>query len=109
MTNTQTAAEERIPVTVLTGFLGSGKTTVLNHLLRAPSLASVSSTPARRPEMISFPPRWAKARAIAWPIPPVAPVRRTLPLARAIGSSESSGARSAGTVKRWTERPSRAL
>jgi G3E family GTPase len=28
-----------IPVTVLTGFLGSGKTTVLNHLLRQPELA----------------------------------------------------------------------
>lgn len=28
----------RIPVTVLTGFLGSGKTTVLNHLLRQPEL-----------------------------------------------------------------------
>uniref|UniRef100_UPI002FDD5750 CobW family GTP-binding protein n=1 Tax=Rubrimonas sp. TaxID=2036015 RepID=UPI002FDD5750 len=25
----------RIPVTLLTGFLGAGKTTVLNHLLRA--------------------------------------------------------------------------
>jgi G3E family GTPase len=28
-----------VPVTILTGFLGSGKTTVLNHLLRHPSLA----------------------------------------------------------------------
>jgi G3E family GTPase len=28
-----------VPVTILTGFLGSGKTTVLNHLLRNPSLA----------------------------------------------------------------------
>jgi G3E family GTPase len=28
-----------IPLTVLTGFLGSGKTTVLNHLLRQPALA----------------------------------------------------------------------
>jgi G3E family GTPase len=27
-----------VPVTVITGFLGSGKTTVLNHLLRAPDL-----------------------------------------------------------------------
>ncbi|HEX7924283.1 MAG TPA: GTP-binding protein, partial [Bradyrhizobium sp.] len=26
-------AVDQIPVTVLTGFLGSGKTTVLNHLL----------------------------------------------------------------------------
>jgi G3E family GTPase len=30
--------ESRIPVTLLTGFLGSGKTTVLNHLLRVPDL-----------------------------------------------------------------------
>jgi G3E family GTPase len=30
---------ELTPVTVLTGFLGSGKTTVLNHLLRQPDLA----------------------------------------------------------------------
>ena len=28
-----------MPVTIITGFLGSGKTTVLNHLLRQPSLA----------------------------------------------------------------------
>lgn len=31
-----------IPVTVLTGFLGSGKTTVLNRLLRRPSLAGAA-------------------------------------------------------------------
>lgn len=30
-----------IPVTVLTGFLGSGKTTVLNHLLRQPGMDEV--------------------------------------------------------------------
>jgi len=29
---------DRIPVTVLTGFLGSGKTTVLNHLVRQPEM-----------------------------------------------------------------------
>lgn len=32
---------DQIPVTVLTGFLGSGKTTVLNHLLRQPELGGV--------------------------------------------------------------------
>ena len=32
-------AANTVPVTILTGFLGSGKTTVLNHLLRLPSLA----------------------------------------------------------------------
>jgi G3E family GTPase len=34
-------AAEHIPVTVLTGFLGSGKTTVLNHLLHQPELDGV--------------------------------------------------------------------
>jgi len=42
MSNTQSAAEERIPVTVLTGFLGSGKTTLLNKLLRRPELADTA-------------------------------------------------------------------
>ncbi|WP_294235781.1 GTP-binding protein [uncultured Sphingomonas sp.] len=32
-------ADARIPVSVLTGFLGSGKTTVLNHLVRSPGMA----------------------------------------------------------------------
>ncbi len=32
-------ANRQIPVTVLTGFLGSGKTTVLNRLLRDPAMA----------------------------------------------------------------------
>ncbi|MGL3214886.1 CobW family GTP-binding protein [Bradyrhizobium sp. BR 1433] len=35
------AAVDQIPVTVLTGFLGSGKTTVLNHLLRQPELGGI--------------------------------------------------------------------
>ncbi|RUU58256.1 GTP-binding protein, partial [Mesorhizobium sp. M2C.T.Ca.TU.009.01.2.1] len=36
------ASDARVPVTVLTGFLGSGKTTVLNRLLREPSLAGAA-------------------------------------------------------------------
>lgn len=36
------SSDARIPVTVLTGFLGSGKTTVLNRLLRRPSLAGAA-------------------------------------------------------------------
>ena len=32
----------RIPVTVLTGFLGSGKTTVLNHVLKQPGMAATA-------------------------------------------------------------------
>src|SRR5476649_597993 len=31
-----------IPVTLLTGYLGSGKTTVLNHLLKSPKLADTA-------------------------------------------------------------------
>ncbi|MEC7649056.1 MAG: GTP-binding protein, partial [Pseudomonadota bacterium] len=30
---------QRLPVSVLTGFLGSGKTTVLNHLIQQPELS----------------------------------------------------------------------
>ena len=29
-----------IPATLLTGFLGSGKTTVLNHVLKQPGMAA---------------------------------------------------------------------
>lgn len=36
------SGDPRAPVTVLTGFLGSGKTTVLNHLLRRPELADTA-------------------------------------------------------------------
>lgn len=38
MTTTESSSN-LIPVTLLTGFLGSGKTTVLNHLVRQPELA----------------------------------------------------------------------
>ena len=34
--------DARIPVTLLTGFLGSGKTTTLNHLLQMPELADTA-------------------------------------------------------------------
>ncbi len=37
-----TNAASRIPVTVLTGFLGSGKTTVLNHVLKQPGMAATA-------------------------------------------------------------------
>jgi G3E family GTPase len=39
MLHVMSEAANTVPVTILTGFLGSGKTTVLNHLLRQPSLA----------------------------------------------------------------------
>ena len=39
MTKSQAAAAGPIPVTIVTGFLGSGKTTVLNALLRDPAFA----------------------------------------------------------------------
>lgn len=38
MTSSQISPDRSIPVTVLTGFLGSGKTTVLNRLLSRPGL-----------------------------------------------------------------------
>jgi G3E family GTPase len=33
---------ETLPTTVLTGFLGSGKTTVLNHVLKQPGMAATA-------------------------------------------------------------------
>ncbi len=38
----QVNTPQTVPVTVITGFLGSGKTTVLNQLLRAPDLADTA-------------------------------------------------------------------
>jgi G3E family GTPase len=38
----ETANAERIPVTVLSGFLGSGKTTVLNRILLNPEFADTA-------------------------------------------------------------------
>ena len=38
----QRALEELIPVTVITGFLGSGKTTVLSYLLGQPAFANTA-------------------------------------------------------------------
>jgi G3E family GTPase len=35
------ASTQKTPISLLTGFLGSGKTTVLNHLLRQPAMANV--------------------------------------------------------------------
>jgi G3E family GTPase len=37
----ETDRAQKIPISLLTGFLGSGKTTVLNHLLRQPAMANV--------------------------------------------------------------------
>jgi G3E family GTPase len=38
----ETQGDARIPVNVLTGFLGSGKTTVLRHVLRSPAFADTA-------------------------------------------------------------------
>ena len=40
--DTQPASEAPLPVAVLTGFLGSGKTTVLRHLLKAPEMGETA-------------------------------------------------------------------
>jgi G3E family GTPase len=42
MTAHRDQADNRIPITLLTGFLGSGKTTILNGLLRSPGMADVA-------------------------------------------------------------------
>jgi G3E family GTPase len=42
MSVTLDEAASRIPVTLLTGFLGSGKTTVLNHVLKQPEMAATA-------------------------------------------------------------------
>jgi G3E family GTPase len=42
MSAPEVATEPLVPVTILTGFLGSGKTTVLNRLLRRPALAGAA-------------------------------------------------------------------
>lgn len=38
MSKKRALAQTMLPVSVLTGFLGSGKTTVLNHLIQQPAL-----------------------------------------------------------------------
>jgi G3E family GTPase len=42
MSLTAIEAASRTPVTLLTGFLGSGKTTVLNHVLKQPEMAATA-------------------------------------------------------------------
>ena len=42
LTPTPLLVDDRIPVTLLTGFLGSGKTTVLNRLLMQPGLTNTA-------------------------------------------------------------------
>jgi G3E family GTPase len=42
MTSSGAHSQEKIPVTVLTGFLGAGKTTLLRHLIRAPELKNAA-------------------------------------------------------------------
>jgi len=49
MLRVMSAAANTVPVTILTGFLGSGKTIVLNHLLRCKSRADFAATLAAMP------------------------------------------------------------
>ena len=42
MSETQPALQDRVPVSILTGFLGSGKTTLLSKLMRNPAMDKVA-------------------------------------------------------------------
>jgi len=42
MGRTTATPAEKLPVTIITGFLGSGKTTVLNHLVKQPGMQSTA-------------------------------------------------------------------
>ena len=42
MSNPQTTAETRLPVTLLTGFLGAGKSTFLNKVLAHPDTGHIA-------------------------------------------------------------------
>ncbi len=66
---------------------------------------------ARRPVSTSWAPRAASVRAIAWPMPPLAPVRRTVPLIsvmpEACHRQRAHDAPRAARLRRRTARSSR--